>query len=305
MTSVPHPAPTRLTHLTAELYGKEDDTLLAWQRSCAQAADTLRGAHDEERLRKALQLAQDGHVTLEADGSATVESRGKHYEVPADGACACQDAQHRGTPCKHVLAVQMHSLASASLRPGGDHRHAPTAAAEPRGQGWQPTPKTSAGWDVHEAPASACFKFRVGSLELLYTLRGVDDAELLRRMAATLPTLQEVMAVCEDRAAQRVAAPTAPAPATPAQPDLQALVQQAVAAVLAQAQERPSANGHASPPPPPPVAPRATPAPSAPEPDDQQTGFCSLHELHMKRHHNERGTWYSHKLPTGAYCKGR
>jgi len=23
-------------------------------------------------------------------------------------------------------------------------------------------------WDVHEAPASACFKFRVGTMELMY-----------------------------------------------------------------------------------------------------------------------------------------
>ena len=38
----------------------------------------------------------------------------------------------------------------------------------------------SHAWDVHEAPASACFKFRVGTMELLYTLRGVDDAELQR-----------------------------------------------------------------------------------------------------------------------------
>jgi len=31
-----------LSHLTAALYGRDDDTLLAWQRFCAQAADALR-----------------------------------------------------------------------------------------------------------------------------------------------------------------------------------------------------------------------------------------------------------------------
>ena len=303
-----------MAHDIAALYGKEDDTLLAWQRACAQAADTLRGTHDEDRLRKALQLAQDGHVTLEDDGFATVESRGKHYEMQADGACDRPDAQHRGTTCKHVLAVQIHSLASASLRPDGDHRHAhsaePTPTTDaPRGQGWQPRPKTSARWDVHEAHASACFKFRVGGVELLYTLRGVDDAELVRRITATLPTLHDVMDACDAHAAQRdaareaaLAAPMAP-PASAAVPaltqsDLQKLVQQAVAAAPAQAPARPSANGQATPPPPP-------PAPSAPAPDDQQTGFCSLHELLMQRHQNDRGVWYSHKLSTGAYCKGR
>ncbi len=317
MTTVPHPVPSRTVHAIAALFGHEDDTLVAWQRACAQAAAALHPPPDDDRLRQALTLAQDGHVTLEDDGSATVESRGTHYDVPADGACACPDAQHRGATCKHALAVQIHSLPSASLRPGGAHRHAPTAAPTPaadapRGQGWKPTPKTSAGWDVHEAPASACFKFRVGRLELLYTLRGVSDVELLQRSAATLPTLHDVMGTCEDRAAQRAAAreaapaapaaPTAPpapaaaagpAPAPPAQPDLQTLVQQALQQVLAQAHER--TNGH------------ATPAPSAPTPDDQTTGVCSLHQAPMERRTDAASgeSWYSHFCDeTQRYCKG-
>jgi len=39
MATVAHPAPSRLTHLTAELSGVDDDTLIAWQRACAQAAE--------------------------------------------------------------------------------------------------------------------------------------------------------------------------------------------------------------------------------------------------------------------------
>jgi hypothetical protein len=69
-----HQVPSRLSHLTAELYGREDDTLIAWQRACAQAAETRRGQHDEERLRKALQLAHDGAVELH-DGFALVAER--------------------------------------------------------------------------------------------------------------------------------------------------------------------------------------------------------------------------------------
>ena len=95
MATVPHPVPSRTAHDIAALYGAADHTLLAWQRACAQAAAPLHGVHDEERLRKALTLAQDGHVTLEDDGSATVESRGTHYEVQADGACACPDARQQ------------------------------------------------------------------------------------------------------------------------------------------------------------------------------------------------------------------
>jgi hypothetical protein len=241
-------------------------------------------------------------VTLGDDGSATVESRGQHYEVSADGACICPDAQHRGITCKHALAVQIHSLASASLRLGGDHRYVPTPAAdEPRVQGWQPTPKTSARWDVHEAPASACFKCRVGGVELLYTLRGVDDAELVRRITATLPTLHDVMDAYDAHTAARDTATSAPqpplavtvpaAPVTPTQPDLQTLVQQAVATALAQAPACPSANA----------------APSAPAPDDQQTGFCSLHQTAMTLHTDPASgdTWYRHYCDeTQRYCKG-
>ena len=74
MSSLPHSMPSRTAHAIAALYGHEDDTLLAWQRFCAQAAEALRAHHDPERLTKALRLAQDGHVALEADGYALVTS---------------------------------------------------------------------------------------------------------------------------------------------------------------------------------------------------------------------------------------
>jgi hypothetical protein len=288
--------PSRTAHAIAALYGHDDDTLVAWQRACAQAAETLRGQHDDDRLRKALTLAQDGHVTLEDDGFATVESRGKHYQVQADGSCECPDAQHRGATCKHALAVQIHYLASAGLRPGGDHRQAPTA---PPSAASQPPAPTSATWNVHEAPASACWKFRVGSLELLYTLRGVDDAELLQRMTATLPMLHAMLAACEARAtAPSQPLPPEPPPAAPPQPDMPALLQAALAEVLAKAQARTSANGYAS---------RNGTAPSAASPDDQQTGVCSLHQEAMEQRTDAASgdTWYSHYLEDAQrYCKG-
>src|SRR4030095_14187055 len=100
-----------------------------------------------------------------------------------------------------------------------------------------PSAPASRTWQVTEAPASACFKFRVANMELMYTLRGIDDAELQRRITATLPTLQEVIEACEARAAQRAAAreaaqaQQAPAAAVP-QADLQTLLQQAVQQAL-------------------------------------------------------------------------
>ena len=87
-----------MTPNLAVLFGHADDILVAWQRACVQATEALRPQPDPERLAKALTLAQDGHVVLVDDGSATVQG----------GLCDCPDAQKRGLPCKHDLAVQIH-----------------------------------------------------------------------------------------------------------------------------------------------------------------------------------------------------
>jgi len=92
MTSLPHHIPSRTAQNIAALYGHEDETLVAWQHFCAQAAEALRAQHDPERLTKALALAQGGHVALEDDGYALVTSGTKRYQVQADGVCDCPDA---------------------------------------------------------------------------------------------------------------------------------------------------------------------------------------------------------------------
>jgi len=89
MSSLPHPLPSRTAQNIAALYGHEDETLLAWQRCCTQAAEALRAQHDPERLTKALALAQGGHVAVEDDGYAIVTSGAKRYQVQADGTCDC------------------------------------------------------------------------------------------------------------------------------------------------------------------------------------------------------------------------
>ena len=320
MTTVPQP--TRLAHLTAELYGKEDPTLVAWQHACTAAAAALLGdqPHDE-RVRRALQLAHDGHVTLDDDGTATVESGNQRYTVTAEGACHCADAQYRGGPCKHALAVQMAATALGLGTPQAAPPSAPTPAEEPDDgwHGWKPTPKTAAKWDVHEAPASACIKFRVGSLELLYTFRGQTDAEVLPRLTSTLPTLQTLLEACDARAeerrvnreAARVAAAAAPAPTAPTPtptapsaqasgpPELAALVQAALEQLHAQVQERMAGQGHTNG--------HANGHPASPAPDDQETGVCSLHQVPMELHTEPvtGDTWRSHQCEgTGRFCKG-
>jgi hypothetical protein len=135
-------------------------------------------------------------------------------------------------------------------------------------------------------------------------MRATDDAELHTRVQAFVPTFREVVAALDALQVEREAAKAAPAvpprpPAAPAalpQADLQALVQQAVQQALAAA----AANGQA-PSTPPPAAPSGT------APDDQQTGFCSIHQAEMTQHTDPASgdTWYSHYLEDAQrYCKG-
>jgi hypothetical protein len=311
-SSVAHaPVPSeRLDTLIAELYGDHPASLSItderWQQAVMHVGEQLRAKLRvevlPERMRKALELVSANAVTLQTDGTASVQSGKQTYTLAPD--CPCADAKHRAELCKHALAVELHRRALAVLPgPAGAPAPAPTqpAAAAATPPAAAPSAPASHAWDVHEAPASACFKFRVGTMELMYTLRGVDDGELQRRITATLPTLQEVIEACEERAAQRAAAreaqaaqaQQAPAAAGP-QADLQALLQQALAA----------ANGQA-PSTPPPALPSNGTAPSSAAPDDQQTGFCSIHQVPMEQKSNERGTWYSHWLEDEQrYCKG-
>jgi hypothetical protein len=286
-----------------------------WQQAIAQVeaqlCAKLRVAVLPERQRKALEFVRADAVTLHADGTASVKSGNQTYTLSPE--CTCADAKHRAELCKHALAVELHRRALAvvegrapvaSPTPAAPSASLPAAAAvlPPAA----PSAPASHAWDVHEAPASACFKFRVGNLEPLYTLRGIDDAELQRRMTATLPTLQDIIEACEERAAQRVAAREAAqaaqaqqAPAS-APADLQALLQQAVQQALAAA-----ANG-AAPSTPAPAAPSTPQRQAKPKTGDQATGVCSLHNVGMEHHDNERGSWYSHWLPEDErHCKGR
>ena len=103
MASIPLPLPSRMAHNVAALFGHADDTLVAWQQACIQAADALCPPPDRERLAKALALAQDGAVTLTADGRATVQGHGPQPYTVRGTQCDCPDATQRGVPCKHAL----------------------------------------------------------------------------------------------------------------------------------------------------------------------------------------------------------
>jgi hypothetical protein len=320
----------RLNALVAELFGDQptpppqapaslSTADHCWQQAVVQVGEQLRAKLRvevlPERMRKALELVGANAVTLQADGTASVQSGKQTYTLAPD--CPCADAKHRAELCKHALAVELHRRALALFH-GTAAESAPTAAPASTPTAPSATPPVTAAalpraalptvpsapasnaWDVHEAPASACFKFRVGTMELMYTLRGIDDAELQRRITATLPTLQEVIEACEERAAQRAAAreaqaaqaQQAPAAAVP-QVDLQALLQQAVQQALA------AANGQATPPP------QAPPSNGTAQPAPTPEGWCALHQVPMELRSNERGSWWSHRLADGSYCKGK
>jgi hypothetical protein len=320
MHTVPQPPATRehLNTLIAELYGDTPAPLSPagspWQQGVAQVEAQLRAKLRvealPERMRKAFELVRTNAVTLQADGTAGVQSGKQTYTLAPD--CPCADAKHRTELCKHTLAVELHRRALALLEgtastpasnptPAAPSPSQPAAAAALPLAALPPTPSAPAShaWDVHEAPASACFKFRVGTMELMYTLRGIDDAELQRRITATLPTLQDVIEACEERAAQRAAAreaaqaQQAPAAAVPPA-DLQALLQQAVQQALAA-----QANGaaHSTPPPAPPSTGTAAANGGAP--------FCHMHQAPLELRTNDRGSWWSHWVASEKrYCKG-
>jgi hypothetical protein len=256
-----------------------------------------------ERLRKALDLVLAHAVTLHADGTASVQSGTQTYTLAPE--CRCGDAKNRTEFCKHTLAVELHRRALALLdgtayAPAAAPSTSPPATAVMAASPSAPTPLT---WDVHEAPVSSCFKIRVGVLEWTHTMRARDDTELATRLHAFLPTFRAITAALETLHAEREAAKAAPvapvSPAASAPADLPALLQQTVQQALA------AANGQAHGTPPP-AAPAHGTAPSGTAPDDQQTGFCSIHQVPMERKQNARGVFYGHWLADEQrHCNGR
>lgn len=50
------------------------------------------------------------------------------------------------------------------------------------------------------------------------------------------------------------------------------------------------------------------PKPETPQPQpplEERSDWCPIHGVAMVSQSNERGSWWSHRLPEGGYCKGR
>ena len=153
-----------------------DDTVIAWQQACTQAADALRSQHDRERLAKALALAHEGAITLDDDG-ALVTSHGAHYRIDADGLCQCPDMQNRGVACKHVLALQIHRQATATLTtstPDATPLATATVTATPESTATV-TPEATATPTATETPAATATATATASVDPTPTVTASVD----------------------------------------------------------------------------------------------------------------------------------
>src|SRR5262249_55088771 len=257
---------------------------------------------------------QRGAVTLPEDGeqfSAVVRSGNNVYQVDTRLlTCPCADYQKHLQACKHILAVEVHLGALGLVPPSAPE---PAAAEEPVPV-QDPAPMTlapsTASWPISEAPASLNIKLKIGNMELMLTMRDVDDLKLQRRATMSLPWLQEILHGCEANLAvrQQEADRRRQQAEEERQAQARSLDEQIAVAVQAAMQAQTSRNNGQNPqqhtaaaPPQPPAADGLASA------HDHDPSWCPTHQVTMRWHDgNARGPgWFSHQLADGSYCKGK
>ena len=318
-TNVTHRLPTPQDQAIADLTGYEDAATLRWQQACVQAANTLTALPNGryvnvrmERMRQGLELAQRGAVSLPDDGedlSAVVRSGHNVYQVDTRLlTCPCADYQKHLQACKHLLAVEVHLGALGLAAPAPEtSAAADTVTVEEVSTTTAVSSTTS--WPISEAPASLNIKLKIGNMELMLTMRDVDDLKLQRRATMSLPWLQEILHGCEASLAarQQEAERSLKQAEEERQAQARSLDEQIAAAVAAAMQAQSSRNNGQNPP-------QRTAAPPQP-PDaeglasahDHDPSWCLKHQVRMRWHDgNARGPgWFSHQLADGSYCKGK
>src|SRR6266568_8797737 len=319
-TTVSHPLPSAQAQAIADLTGYEDAATLRWQQACVQAANTLTALPNGryvtvrmERMRQGLELAQRGAVSLPEDGeelSAVVRSGSNLYQVDTRLlTCTCADYQKHLQACKHLLAAEIHTGALGLAGRAEEPLNSP--ATEPAiTTSVPPAAPTTANWPISEAPASLNIKLKVGNMELMFTMRDVDDLKLQRRATMSLPWLTDILHGCEANLAARQEAAERSRQQTEEERQAQArsLDEQVAAAVAAAMQAQAASNNGHSP------QRRTVAAPhQPPEADglasahDHDPSWCPKHQVTMRWHEgNARGPgWFSHQLADGSYCKGK
>src|SRR5262252_10755824 len=266
-----------------------------------------------ERMRQGLELAQRGAVTLPEDGeqlSATVRSGTNLYQVDTRLlTCTCADYQKHLQACKHLLATEIH-IGALGLAGCAEEPLNPPALEPAITTSLPPAAPTTASWPISEAPASLNIKLKIGNMEIMYTMRDVDDLKLQRRATMSLPWLQDILHGCEATLAarQQEAERTLQQAEEERQAQARSLDEQIAAAVAAAMQAQTSRNNGQNPQ-------LRTAAAASQPPDaegltsapDHDPSWCPTHQVTMRWHDgNARGPgWFSHQLADGSYCKGK
>ncbi len=148
----PSASPLQASAPTAEVY---------WHAAVTQVGEQLRAKLRVEvlpdRLHKALALVLAHAVSLDPDGTATVQSGKQTYRLAPD--CPCADATHRAALCTHTLAVELHRRALALLdstvpASSPTAARAPVSAPPPNAEA-PPAAPLAAAEDTHHAPGAA------------------------------------------------------------------------------------------------------------------------------------------------------
>jgi hypothetical protein len=265
----------------------------------AQAA--TRYAGEQLRISKGLVIALNHGATLQADGTALVQSQTEPEIVyTVNGHCDCADATH-GAPdgrCKHrwaktltVRALALDAEPALTITTLSEQLSSPqdAAAAAQRTACGQPAARKEtamapvmtededdeatlqAALDAYNqmaaaeaAPSPAACPEAMFSITLKGTMGG-HDAMLTARGSSFeefMTNVQRLQGLLD-----------APAPSQPA-----------------------STPGS---------QPAAPPAPLAAPVAEATTRACPIHHVLMTEQHNGRGAWWSHRREDGSWCKGR
>ena len=171
------------------------------ERVLDQTAAAMANPAYGNRLRLAKELVRHGAVTLNYDGTASVVSKDHTYDI--NQTCTCEDSRLRSPYCKHVLAAQLLHRLTQQLGP------AQNGGGRPEGTSAPPAPATSQTWAVNEAAASCCLKFKIDGIEVMYTMRDVDDRALFPRVKQMLARLHDKLGQTEAQSDKPAAPDTA------------------------------------------------------------------------------------------------
>src|SRR5262249_23896953 len=124
-----------------------------------------------ERMRRGLELAQRGAVSLSEDGeelSATVRSGSNLYQIDMRLlTCPCADYQKHCEACNHLVAAELHGGARGLVPPSAPEPAAAEVPAPVQGPAPMPPAPSTASWPISEAPASLNIKLKIGNMELM------------------------------------------------------------------------------------------------------------------------------------------